>query len=133
MISWLAAAFLVAASLILLKVLGVVDNSLEVIRLSSHSASVFADKALSDRQKEKELQRVTLSLFKLFFFIMAGSAVALGIPTGLTWLFHSVGPGTWEDTLDTTLSWPFILASSLVGTAVYFAFIRKGSQDAGDV
>ena len=133
MISWLAAAFLVGVSLTLLKVLGVVENSLEVIRLSSHSAAVFTDTALSDRQKEKELQRVTGSLFKLFFFIVVGSVAAIGIPSGLIWLFHSLGPGNWEDTLNTTLSWPFILVSSIVGTTVYFAFMRKGKQDASDV
>ena len=133
MISWAAAAFLVGVSLILLKVLGVIANSLEGLRLSSHSGAVFGNGELSDRQKERELQRVTLALFRLFALIMVGSVAAVGIPAGLIWLFHQFGPGSWADTLDTTLSWPFILASSVVGTAVYFAFMRQGSHNGSDV
>ena len=59
-------------------------------------------------------------------FISIGSVAAVGIPAVLIWLFHFSGIGSWDETLATTLSWPFIAASTIVGCVAFY--MMKGKK-----
>ena len=129
MISWLGATFIVVGFLILIKVLLVIDNSLKVIHIAKEAAAVVTSKELDDLSKEKQLQAASIDLMKLFVIILIGSIAALGIPAGLVYLLNFSGIGSWDDTMSTTLSWPFIIASTVVGCIAFYFMQGKGSKD----
>lgn len=128
MISWVAASLLVTGFLILIKVLHVIDNCFKVISIASEAASVVTDKKLDDLSKEKQLQAATLQLLKLFVLILAGSIASVGIPAALIWSLHYAGIGSWDETLATTLSWPFIAASTVAGCIAFYFMKGKRSE-----
>ncbi len=127
MISWFAASLIVIGFLILIKVLSVIDNSFKVLAIASEAAAIVADKKLDDLSKERKLQHATLQLLKLFVFILAGSVAAVALPAGIRLLIHFAGIGSWDDTLTTTLSWPFIAASTVVGCTAFY--LMKGKKE----
>lgn len=129
MISWLAASFIVIGFLILIKVLFVVDNSLKVIHIAAEAAAVVTNKELDDLSKEKQLQSASIQLLKMFVLILAGSIAAVGIPAGLVYLVNSLGVGSWDQTMTTTLSWPFITASTVVGCAAFYFMKGKSNKE----
>ena len=125
MISWIAASLMVCSFLVLINAFTIIENSRKVIAVSRESVQVLTSKELDDLSKEKQLQRMTVLLFKLFFLITIGSVAAVFIPAALIWLFHLTGIGSWGETLAVILSWPFITASSVIGCGAFYFMSRK--------
>ncbi len=75
---------------------------------------------MSDLEKEKAMQTFSLHLFKAFFLIMLGSALALLVPGVVLWGLDFLGWVSLDAILATSLSWPFLLVSLLLGCAAFY-------------
>lgn len=117
MVNWLGGAFIVVVFFGLLKVFKVIAVSKEVIALSGSVMSTM-NSDMSDLEKEKAMQSFSIRLFKYFFGIMIGSVLAIGIPLLLIWLLQLLGLVSFDEVLETTLTWEFITLSCLVGVAL---------------
>jgi len=109
----------------LVKLFGLVDRNIEVIRISKSAVSIVSDKQLDDFQKEKRMQKHAKDLLSLFFIIITTSMLAIGIPLGLVWLMDYVGLLSFKKVIDTITSIEFILASVVISTVVLVFSRRK--------
>ena len=123
--NWLGAVSIVVVFVLFLQLFKVVSSSKQVVHLAKTAAGVVKDKTLSDLEKEKAMQSYSVSLFKYFFMIAIGCALALCIPLGLVWGFDRLGLMSFDRVLAITLSWQFILATTLLGGLGYFLVARE--------
>ncbi|MBA55062.1 MAG: hypothetical protein CMK89_11460 [Pseudomonadales bacterium] len=124
--SWIAALFALSAFIYLLKRLGVIAVSREVISLSTAVLSTMNDGSLSDLEKEKAMQAFSLRLFKAFFLIILGSALALLIPCSLLWGLDRLDWLSLDVVMTTSLSWPFLLVSLIMGCTGFYLMRDRG-------
>jgi len=120
LLSWISALFILIAFIVLLQVLGVIKVSRQVLVLSRQVITTLQDTSLSDLDKEKAMQAFSLRLFKSFFLIVAGSALALGLPLLVVWGLQWLGLITLDAVIATSLSWPFLLVSLLLGMTAFY-------------
>jgi len=116
---------LVAGFILLIKMLRVVENSSKGIRIATASLSIIRNNQLDDLEKEKQLQENSVQLFKIFVLILIGVAASLGAPIGLIFLIEILGFVTFKSVLTLTISWEFLLFTSLFGGAVVWFWKRK--------
>ncbi|AGF78518.1 hypothetical protein UWK_01968 [Desulfocapsa sulfexigens DSM 10523] len=119
------AIILVVGFIILLKGLRLVDNSLKVLAIAKEAASVMQNSTLDDRQKEQALQKHAIKLFSLFILIFFSSAAAIGLPVGLIWLLEQTGVLSMMAVIYFTLTWQFILASTVFVYVILWLFRKK--------
>jgi len=119
------AIILVVGFIILLKGLRLVENNLKVIAIAKEAASVMQNSTLDDRQKEQALQKHAIKLFNLFILILFSSAAAIGLPVGVIWLLEQTGVLSMMAVIDFTLTWQFILASTLFAFVILWLFRKK--------
>lgn len=112
---------------VLLKALKLVARSRQVVSLSQESLSIVSDKQLSDDEKEARLQKHSVTLIGLFGILVAGSAVALGAPIGMVWGLDKLGMMSFDGVMAVLVSWPFLLASTVLGTGAYVLVSRLSS------
>lgn len=112
----------------LLRAFGLVDNSQEVIRLSTTSLGVLRDPHLPDDKKEKALQANTLRLFRHFIFLALGGAAALTIPLVLLWLGDALGWVSLDDVLAASLSPAFLIVAGVVALIAMFLPRRDATE-----
>lgn len=122
---WVGAIAIVFLFVIFLQLFRVVSSSKEVVSIAGNVLSVVKDKDLSDLEKEKTMQRYTVVLLKHFFLIALGCALALAIPLGFIWGFERLGLMSFDRVMDITLSWQFILATTVLGFAFYYLVVKK--------
>ena len=91
MSSWLAASGLLAAFLLLARAFGLTERSRKVLATTRDSMAVMRAASLTDEQKEAALQTNAIALFKSFFTLSAGLAVAALLPAGVLWLAIASG------------------------------------------
>ncbi len=96
----------------------------EAISVSRQAAAVMRDPALTDDDKEREVQRGTLALFRLLFLLLLGTAVALLVPLALLWLAGGMGWVGFDATMALFVRWDFLLAATAVGVAAYLVTVR---------
>ena len=116
-VNWLGGAFIVFVFFGLLKVFKVIAVSKEVIALSGNVMSTM-NSNMSDLEKEKAMQSFSIRLFKHFFGIVIGSALAVGIPLLIIWVLQWFGLVSLDAVIETTLTWEFITLSCIVGVAL---------------
>lgn len=118
------AVFLVVGFVTLLNVLGVPRRSRLVLDIGRRSVSDLRNPELTDDAKERALQAHSLKLFNLFFQLAVGGAAAIVLPGAVIWLLDRVGIVSFDAVMATTVSWQFLLVSSMVAT-LYF-WLRSG-------
>ena len=126
--AWLAAIVLVGGFILLLKPFRVIRNSQETLTLSREVMTVLGNKQLSELEKEKAMQRHSLAFMRYFVLILAGCAGALLLPLGLVWILDLAGLSPLDDAIAITMSWPFLLGSTVVGIAVLVIQSRTGPK-----
>ncbi|WP_052055353.1 sulfotransferase [Myxosarcina sp. GI1] len=114
MIQWIGAIFLVVGFVILFQLLGLVEKSKNVTGIAFKSLNIIGSPALSDEEKESELQKNSRKLFGLFFILAGGGAIALLLPVGILWIGDRLGWLSLTSVLDTTFSPLFIIISSII-------------------
>lgn len=107
------AVFLVAGFLALIKIFRLIEKSADAIDTAKLALKDLQNSELDDHSKEKVLQSHSLRLFTLFFVITLGIIAAISIPVGIIWFFDRLNWMSMETVFDTTLSWEFILASTV--------------------
>lgn len=118
---------IVVLFVVLLRALKLVARSRQVVSLSQESLSIVSDKQLSDDEKEAQLQKHSLALMALFGILVVGSAVALGAPIGVVWGLDKLGMMSFDGVMAVLVSWPFLLASTVLGTGAYILLSRLSS------
>ena len=112
------AIFLVVGFVALIRVFGLTKKCRDVVELARSSLAVVRDPALDDDHKERALQSHAKQLFSLFFVLTAGAALALGLPTGVIWVLDRLQVVSLGRVIDVTLSWQFLLGTTLLGILV---------------
>lgn len=118
------ACLLVAGFLVLFKLLGLAEKSLEAIQIAKRALADIRSPELDDYAKEKALQGHAKHLFALFFVLTVGGFAALLIPAALIWLLEKLDLLVFDSVLETTLSWPFLVVSS-VAIMLFFYLWRR--------
>jgi len=133
MIPWLGAAFLVGGFLVLLRCLGLVNRSRDVLALTRGSLRVIGDEAVDDEVKEAALRRNALLLFRLCGILTVGGAAAVLLPLAVLWGADRLGWMSLAAVMAVAVSWPFLTVSGVValGVMVYPAR-RSVASDADD-
>jgi hypothetical protein len=119
------AALVVAGFTFLLARLGLVDRARRINGVLRSTAGIVADRAMPDREKERALQRGSLTLFALFAALTAGLAAAVGLPILLVWLIGLTKLWDFEHAMRATLSWPFLIGGLLLFIIVLVANRRS--------
>jgi hypothetical protein len=113
------AIFLVVGFVVLVKVFGLLGKCSEVLDLARTSLAVLRNPSLDDDAKESALQSIAVKLFALFLLLTAGAALALVLPAGLIWVLDLLHVVSLRAVLELTLSWQFLLASTVVGVIAW--------------
>jgi hypothetical protein len=118
MMSLAGATLLVIGFVVLSKIFGLIQKSTAVIDVAKLALTDLRNPGLDDDAKEIALQRHAKRLFGLFLLLTLGGAAALFLPVGLIWLLEQLGLLSFNAVIDTTLSWEFLLASTLLALAI---------------
>ena len=121
----LGGLIIVVGFISLVKLFGLIERNIEVIRISKSAVSIVNDKQLDDYQKEKMMQKHAKDLLPLFFLIITISILAIGIPLGLVWLMDYVGLLSFNKVIGYITSIEFILASVVISTVVFMVTRKK--------
>lgn len=124
MMALIGGLVIVLGFIILVKFLGLVENSTKVIKIAKSAIIIVRDTNLGDHQKEIAMQQHAKELFFLFFLIVMGSVVALAIPFGIIWLMELAKLLTVDEVIDTTLSGKFIAVTTIISIG-YVWLMRK--------
>lgn len=128
MIEYAAAIFLVIAFIWILKISRIVENSARVVSITRNSIADLRNPALDDDAKEAAMQTHAKHLFGLFFLITIAGASAVLAPLGVIWVLDRFDLLSLDGVVGVTLSWQFLLASTLVISLLLFA-ARRSRQD----
>lgn len=109
MIHWVVAAFLVVCFVVIVRILGLIEKSKQVVCIARQSFSVIQNSSLNDNTKRVILQSDARRLFKIFFNLAFGGAVAVLLPIGLVWVGDLLGLISLESVLNITLSPTFLI------------------------
>jgi hypothetical protein len=118
MMTFAGVAILVAGFVVLVKIFGLVEKSTEVFSVSRLALSDMQNPDLDDEAKEAAIQQHAKRLFGLFFLLAIGGAAALALPAGLLFLLEGMGLLSLSAVITVTLSWEFLLASSVLIIAI---------------
>jgi len=113
------AIFLVVGFVALVRMFGLIRRCGEVFDLARASLAVLRNPSLDDEAKESALQSHATRLFSLFFLLTVGAGLALALPAGIIWILDALRVVSLRAVLDCTLSWQFLLGSTLAGVAAW--------------
>ena len=113
------AIFLVAGFVALVRLFGLVKKCGDVFDLAKSSLAVLSDPSLGDDVKERTLQAHATRLFSLFLTLTLGATLALALPAGLIWILDVLRVVSLREVVDVTLSWQFLLGSTLFGVLAW--------------
>ena len=116
--NYAGAALIVAGFSWLFVRLGLVQRAHQINLIVKQSAATTADHSLTDFQKEQMLRQNSLALFGLFGKITLGLLLALGLPTLFVRLVAFTHLWSFEEVIETSVSWPFLLTGFAIFVAV---------------
>lgn len=112
--TYLGVAILVLGFIFLLKAFGLPEMARGVFASSKDSVSIIRNPDMDDDAKEVALQQKAKTLFWLFILLTLGCAAALLLPAGVVWLLDAIGLMSFDQVIAFTLSWEFILATTVL-------------------
>jgi hypothetical protein len=130
MTSWLAAFGLLAAFVLVARALGLTERSRRVFATTRESMAVMRAASLTDEQKEAALQANAIALFKSFFTLSTGLAIAALLPATVLWLCDRLGWLSFDRVLAVSFSPAFLIASGAVVIATLLWGGRPATPDA---
>jgi hypothetical protein len=131
MISWISAAFLVLGFVVLLRLLGTVEESGYAVALARRSFRVICSSALSDEAKEAALQKDAKELLRLFLVLTFGGTVALLIPVGLLWVCDRLEWVSLESVFSVAVSPVFLITSGALAVLAFYVPKSKKAEETG--
>lgn len=127
MIEFGGALFLVVGFIVIFKVFRLVEHSRRVIGISKAAVTDLRDSGMSDDDKEVAMQAHAKQLFLLFFLVTFGAFAAVFAPLALLWVLDASGWISLDAVLAVALSWPFVLATSVVIVVAILVSRRRSS------
>jgi len=113
-IEYAGAIFLVVGFVVVLKIAGLVEKATRVIDISKHAVAILRDPAMSDDDKESAMQSHAKQLAGLFLLLTLGGVAAIFLPLAVIWVFDRLELLSIDAVLHVALSWPFIIATTVV-------------------
>ena len=114
------AAFLtVTIFVIALWMFGIISVAIKAVEVSRESARTIRDPALSDEDKERTLQRASLTLLGSFLSITARAAAAIGASLLPMLAFDVAGLAPFWNVADFLATWEAIILISVMLTLVF--------------
>ena len=121
-----AAAVLVGLVVVLARRLGLVARALEAMAVASATLRVLRDRDLDDDAKELTARRAARRLAILSCLTAVGGAIAVALPMAALWLIaHATQTALFKGALDTTVSWPFLAASTAAVVGLWWLERRR--------
>lgn len=127
--NWFGAVFCVVSFALLLHWVRLVERTRDVLAVSREASSVLHNATLTDRDKERAVQRGAVQLFRLLLVLLAGTAVCLFAPLAVIWLLSEAGFMSLDGVLATLARWDFLLAGSVLGVLTYVAVSKWRSHN----
>lgn len=124
-----AACFLVLGFVFFIYVLNLVEYAHSVAQVSRHSLDIMGDATLDDDHKEKAMQDNAIKLFKLFAILTLGGALSLFVPTAIIWFIGDIGWLSFDEVVQFTLGWKFILGTTVFGLLIYQLMRKNKSEE----
>jgi hypothetical protein len=119
------AILLVVGFVLLVRMFGLIGKCRHVFELVESSLAVLRDPSLDDDAREHALQSHAKQLFALFFLLTAGAVLALALPAGVIWILDALRIVSFRAVVDLTLSWQFLLATTLIGVVAWWLMRRR--------
>jgi len=110
---WASGAFVVIGFSAVASLLRLGTRARSVIDATSGVLRDLGDPGLDDDAKEAAMRRHAGRLFLSFLQLTLIGATSVGAPIGVLWLVDRVHPGLLHATLELTMHWPFLLASTV--------------------
>ena len=117
--SSLAALLLIVVFMLLLIVSKVPRHANRAFSRSRQALADMRSDTLTEEQKERAVQKHAIALFGSFALVTVLSIVALSLPAGVAWLLARAELLDFDATLAATLSWPVLLAATVIGLALF--------------
>jgi hypothetical protein len=118
-LTYLAAFGLIAGFVALILAFDVIPLSARVMAAGQEATRDLADTSMDDDTKEKVIQGHSLKMFGLFFRITLAAGAAILFPLGMIWSLDLMGLVSLKSVLDTTLSWPVLIGTTVLGVVVF--------------
>jgi len=115
----IAALLVVVAFMALLMVFGVPRHANQVFARSRQALADMRSDTLGEEEKERAVQGHAIALFGAFALVTLLSALALAVPIGALWLLSLGDLVAFEPVLDATMSWPVLLAATVLGVLLF--------------
>lgn len=125
--SYAGAALMIAGFSWLLLRLQLPEQAARITIMVRASVATMSDSSLSDRQKERALQKSSIALFGQFLKITLGLAAALVLPLAAVWLIGFTSLWSFDGAIAASLSWPFLLAGLVLFVCVFWVGRRRGA------
>ena len=116
---YLAAFLSVSIFVITLWLFGIISVAIKTVEVSRESTKTIRNPALSDENKERTLQRASLTLLGSFLSITARAAAAVGASLLPMLAFDVAGLASFRDVADFLATWEAIILVSAVLMLVY--------------
>jgi len=126
MINWIGAGILVLFFIGCLYLTRLVPLVKQAVGLARQAGDLLSDPDLDDLSKGKQLRSLALSLFGKLFLILLGNAVCFTFPVMCVWGLEKAGVLRLNNVLKLTLSWPFIVAITLLSLLIWLG--RRGKS-----
>jgi hypothetical protein len=118
-VSFLAATFVVVAFALTIERLNLAARGREVVSRATECLKVLRDPSMDDEAKERILQHQALRLFGLFWVLIGGGILALGLPLSAVWLLDLVGVMSVAAVLSVLGRIEFLVGVTVVGSVVF--------------
>lgn len=128
MVDWIAAAAATILFVALFLSLGIIQNSLSVFKVLSATTGILFNHKVDDREKEKVFQENSLKLFQLLLLIIGASIISFVVPVGFVYLLDTFTYLNYENIVEITLSWPYLLTTLLLSVIAFVVFRRLRKQ-----
>ena len=115
LVSWFFAFFSVFIFFTTLKLLSAQRQVRQITAEAKNAREVIFNKRLSDLEKEKAVQASALKLFLGFLGLCKALSLAIFLPSTLLFLAFYFDILSVNEFLKVSLSWPFLILSSLFG------------------
>ncbi len=120
-----AAGLSVSFFTIALRALAIPAITARVLETGREAARVMGDATMEDDDKERLLQRASLTMMRAFASITARSALAIAAAVIPLFAFHMTGIADWTAVTSALVTWQGLAMTAVLMTAAWF--IRVGS------
>ena len=105
--------------------LKLIPRGIEVVTVSNRALADLRNRELDDYAKEVAMQSHAKRLFALFLLLLFGGALALILPLGIIYLLEVGGILSFQAVIDTTISWEFLVPTTVVSLIVLWWLISR--------